>query len=67
MRTVRVDMCSDGHDFQAVTARNDATDRGAGAKAGWFGFGAGAKGHSKHDHGDRVVLYCKKCGEAKKL
>ena len=49
--------------MQAINARNEATDRGGGLSANAFGFGGGAEGHSKHDHGDRVVLYCTKCGQ----
>ncbi len=66
---IKHDLCPAGgaHDFQQALARNDATDRGAGAKVGWMGFGGGVKGHSKHDRGDRVVLYCKKCGADKVL
>lgn len=60
-------LCVDGeaHNFQAAKARNDTTDRGAAVNAKAMGMGGGVSGHSKHDHGDRVVLFCSKCGATK--
>jgi hypothetical protein len=58
-------LCVDGqaHNFMPVNARNEAIDRGAGLTAKFFGFGGGAKAKSKHDHGDRVLIFCTKCGK----
>lgn len=57
-------LCIDGlaHNFVTSQARNEATDRGGVLTAKMFGFGGGLKGSSKHDRGDRLVIYCTKCG-----
>ena len=57
-------LCIDGlaHNFVSSQARNEATNRGGGLTAKVFGFGGGFKGYKKHDGGERLVIYCTKCG-----
>ena len=54
------------HDFEPHIVKNDATNRNGGLIASTpVGIGAGLNAQSVHDHGERVVSICKKCGETK--
>jgi hypothetical protein len=58
--------CLDGglHDFEIRLLRNDATNRNGGLNASPpVGIGAGVNAQSEHDHGERMVSICKKCGK----
>ena len=59
--------CHDGqaHDFRAHSAKNEYKERGLGVKAMLGGTGGGLQGQSKHDRGERIVIYCTKCGTMK--
>ena len=52
------------HDFETRVLKNDATNRNGGLHASTpVGIGAGVNAQSEHDHGERLVIYCKKCGK----
>jgi hypothetical protein len=57
--------CIDGgpHDFQHVAAENEKKSLVGGVKAMFMGTGGGAKAKSSSDKGQRVILYCRKCGQ----
>ncbi len=52
------------HDFEIRVLKKDATNRNGGLHASTpVGIGAGVNGQSEHDHADRMVSICKKCGK----
>ena len=54
------------HDFETRVLKNDATNRNGGLHASTpVGIGAGVNAQSEHDHGERMVSICKKCGETR--
>ncbi len=54
------------HDFEIRVLKNDATNRIGGLNASTpVGIGAGVNAQSEHDHGERMVSICKKCGETR--
>ncbi len=58
------DLCPP-HEFETRVLKNDATNRNGGLNASVapVGIGAGVNAQSEHDHGERLVIYCKKCGK----
>jgi hypothetical protein len=63
------DVCIGGgpHDFQHVSAENEKKSLSGGLKAMFMGTGGGAKAKNSSDKGQRVILYCRKCGKDKIL
>ncbi len=61
------DVCIGGgpHDFQHVSAENEKKSLFGGFKAMFMGTGGGATAENSSDTGQRVILYCKKCGKDK--
>jgi len=62
-------LCPGGgpHDFTHVSAQNEKKSISAGLKAIFVGTGGGANAKKSSDKGQRVILYCKKCGAEKIL
>ena len=63
---VSMSKCVDGgvHTFQPIKVKNDTTNHLG--QAGVYtpvGIEGGLKGQSEHDHGERLVLFCSKCGK----
>ena len=61
--------CVDGgpHDFHDVTAQNEKKSLAGGVKAMFMGTGGGAKAKNSSDKGQRVILYCRKCGKSQAM
>jgi hypothetical protein len=61
------DLCPSGgpHEFHHVSAENEKRDLSGGVQAIFMGTGGGVKAKNSRDKGQRVVLYCKKCGKHK--
>ena len=61
--------CLDGgaHDFQHVAAENEKKSLVGGVKAMFMGTGGGAKAKNSNDKGQRVILYCRKCGKSQAM
>ena len=55
------------HDFQHVSAENEKRVLSGGVKTMFMGTGGGAKAQNSREKGQRVILYCKKCGNDKTL
>ena len=72
---VRPQPCLDGgaHEFEAVSSKNHTTQQsqahGSSGQVLVFGCGGGGSSHTEnsraHDRGERIVLFCKKCGFTK--
>ena len=66
------DLCPAGgpHAFKALPVENEKKTRGGGLSLGAFGFGGGGfsgEVRGQDDRGQRVILYCERCGQAKTL
>jgi hypothetical protein len=63
-------LCTDGnpHNFESGgTAENVKRRIGGGLNAEGFGFGGGLNAENEQDNGQSVVIYCSKCGAAKRV
>ncbi len=68
-REQQLTTCVDGgpHDFQYVAAENEKKSLVGGCLAMFMGTGGGAKAKSSNDKGQRVILYCRKCGKSQAM
>ena len=54
------------HDWIEKVLKNDTDSVGRGIQANAFGVaGGGVNGHLEHGGGQRLTIYCKKCGDIK--
>lgn len=62
-------LCVDGktHDWTHALAENEKAEIGGKLSAGACGVKAGVSAHKMNDGGQRILAYCKKCGNFKEF